>query len=79
MASKATARMGAARYCRWRLTEERAENANSVFHFDVQVSLAKSTHAGIPWLRFIRQRLRQRVHFWSFDGYEIPFRPGEND
>ena len=43
---------------RWRrLTEERAGSAKSVFHFDVQGSVAKSTHAGIPWLRFIRQRL----------------------
>jgi hypothetical protein len=43
-----------------------------VFHFDVQGSVAKSTHAGIPWLRFIRQRLGSRVHFWPFDGWEIP-------
>ena len=33
---------------------------------------AKSTHAGIPWLRFIRQRLGERVHFWPFDGWDIP-------
>src|ERR1700758_933845 len=43
--------------------------AQSVFHFDVQGSVAKSTHAGIPWLRFIRQRLGERVHFWPFDGW----------
>ena len=35
-------------------------------------SVAKSTHAGIPWLRFIRQRLGERVHFWPFDGWDIP-------
>jgi hypothetical protein len=58
---------------RWRrLTEERAGGAKSVFHFDVRGSVAKSTHAGIPWLRFIRQRLGQRVHFWPFDGWDIP-------
>ena len=34
--------------------------------------MAKSTHAGIPWLRFIRQRLGPRVHFWPFDGWDIP-------
>ncbi len=34
--------------------------------------MAKSTHAGIPWLRFIRQRLGSRVHFWPFDGWDIP-------
>jgi hypothetical protein len=33
----------------------------AVFHFDVQGSVAKSTHARIPWLRFIRQRLGLRV------------------
>jgi hypothetical protein len=66
------ARMGNARWRR--LTEERAGGAKSVFHFDVQGSVAKSTHAGIPWLRFIRQRLGQRVHFWPFDGWDIPAR-----
>jgi hypothetical protein len=45
---------------------------NPVFHFDVQGSVAKSTHAGIPWLRFIRQRVGERVHFWPFDGWDIP-------
>jgi len=69
------ARRGAARTgnARWRrLTEERAGGAKSVFHFDVQGAVAKSTHAGIPWLRFIRQRLGPRVHFWPFDGWDIP-------
>lgn len=66
---------GAARSgnARWRrLTEQRAGGAKSVFHFDVQGSAAKSTHAGLPWLRFIRRRLGPRVHFWPFDGWEIP-------
>jgi hypothetical protein len=58
---------------RWRrLTETRAGGAKSVFHFDVQGSVAKSTHAGIPWLRSIRERLGTRVHFWPFDGWDIP-------
>lgn len=58
---------------RWRrLTEERAGGAKSVFHFDVQGSVAKSTHSGIPWLRFIRNRLGPRVHFWPFDGWDVP-------
>ena len=66
---------GAARWgdAHWRrLTEKRAGGAKSVFQFDVQGSVAKSTHAGIPWLRFIRQRLGARVHFWPFDGWNIP-------
>jgi hypothetical protein len=64
------ARMGNSRWRR--LTEERAGGAKSVFHFDVQGSVAKSTHAGIPWLRYIRQRQGKRVHFWPFDGWDIP-------
>ena len=35
-------------------------------------TLAKSTHAGIPWLRFIRRERGDRVHFWPFDGWDIP-------
>jgi hypothetical protein len=34
--------------------------------------VAKSTHAGIPWLWHIRQEVRDRVHFWPFDGWQIP-------
>ncbi len=48
------------------------EESKSVFHFDVQGSVAKSTYTGIPWLRFIRQRLGACVHFWPFDGWDIP-------
>ena len=58
---------------RWkRVTEERARGAKSVFLFDIQGSVAKSTHSGLPWLRFIRQRLGSRVHFWPFDGWTPP-------
>jgi hypothetical protein len=64
------ARMGNPRWRR--LTEERASSAKSVYHFDVQGSVAKSTHAGIPWLRFIRQRRGEQAHFWPFDGWNIP-------
>ena len=64
------ARMGDARWRR--LAEVRAGATKGVFRFDVQGSVAKSTHAGIPWLRFIRQRLGPRVHFWPFDGWDIP-------
>ncbi len=70
VAGNGAARTGNARWRR--LTEEQAGAAKSVFHFDVQGSVAKSTHAGIPWLRFIRRRLGDRVHFWPFDGWEIP-------
>jgi hypothetical protein len=62
---------------RWRrVTEVRAGAAKSVFHFDVQGSVAKSTHAGLPWLRYIRERVPGRVHFWPFDGWTPP--PGRS-
>lgn len=62
---------------RWRrLTELRACTAKSVFHFNVRGSVAKSTHAGIPWLRYIRQHVENRVHFWPFDGWSVP--PGHS-
>ena len=70
VAGNGAARVGGTRWRR--LTEEWAGSAKSVFHFDVQGSVAKSTHAGIPWLRFIRQRLGAHVHFWPFDGWDIP-------
>ncbi|MCL5669908.1 MAG: hypothetical protein M1423_01190 [Acidobacteria bacterium] len=58
---------------RWRrLTEIRAGAAKSVFQFDVQGAVAKSTHAGLPWLRYLRQHVGKRVHFWPFDGWESP-------
>ena len=62
---------------RWRrLCEVRSGRAKSVFHFDVPGSVAKSTHTGLPWLRFIRNTLRDAVHFWPLDGWEIP--PGRS-
>lgn len=67
---KGAERIGSARWRR--LTEERAGSAKSVFHFDVPGSVAKSTHAGIPWLRYLRRHLGERVHFWPFDGWRIP-------
>jgi hypothetical protein len=58
---------------RWRrVTELRARSAKSVFHFDVQGSVAKSTLAGIPWLRYIRQQTKDHVHFWPLDGWSVP-------
>ncbi|HEX8943752.1 MAG TPA: hypothetical protein VF785_11500, partial [Gemmatimonadaceae bacterium] len=35
-------------------------------------SVAKSTHAGLPWLRYLRRELGERVHFWPFDGWDVP-------
>jgi hypothetical protein len=58
---------------RWRrVTDLRARAAKSVFHFDVQGQVAKSTHAGIPWLHYIRQHSKDGVHFWPFEGWSPP-------
>ena len=57
---------------RWRRIAEERASAKSVFHFDVPGSVAKSTHAGIPWLQYIRRNVDDRVHFWPFDGWDIP-------
>lgn len=53
----------------FRLCEQWTSSAKSVFHFDVQGSVAKSSHAGIPWLKRIRDEVGARVHFWPFDGW----------
>jgi len=66
----ATAR---SRNASWRrVTEIRARGAKSVFHFDVQGSVAKSTHSGLPWLRYIDLKAGGRIHFWPFDGWQLP-------
>jgi hypothetical protein len=58
---------------RWRrLTDERSRTAKSVFHFDVQGSVAKSTHSGLPWLRYLRHQLGHKLHCWPFDGWTLP-------
>lgn len=57
---------------RWRRECELRCRAKSVFHFDVQGSVAKSTHAGLPWLRYLRLQQGSRLHCWPFDGWEIP-------
>ena len=57
---------------KWRRMCEERCRGKSVFHFDVQGSVAKSTHAGIPWLRILRRQFGPRLHFWPFDGWDIP-------
>lgn len=55
-----------------RLTERWTSSAKSVFQFDGQGSVGKSTHAGIPWLKWLRDEGGGRVHFWPFDGWTPP-------
>ena len=56
----------------FRLCERWTSSAKSVFQFDVQGSVAKSTHAGIPWLKYIRDAAGAHVHIWPFDGWSPP-------
>ncbi len=57
-----------------RLSEQWTATAKSVFLFDVQGAVAKSTHAGLPWLLWLRDRslAQRRVHFWPYDSFEVP-------
>lgn len=55
-----------------RLCERWTSSAKSVFQFDMQGSVAKSTHAGIPWLRFLREQMGDALFFWPFDGWQPP-------
>lgn len=56
----------------FRLTERWTSSAKSVFQFDVQGSVAKSTHAGIPWLHWLRAEAGDQLHIWPFDGWQVP-------
>ena len=56
----------------WRRLADQRARAKSVFHFDVPGSVAKSTHAGLPWLLHLRERLGEKLHFWPFDGWDPP-------
>ncbi|MDR9427747.1 MAG: hypothetical protein RI538_07305 [Salibaculum sp.] len=54
-----------------RLTDEAVRAAKSVFQFSGHGSVAKATHAGLPWLDHIRGAC-PTVHIWPFDGWTIP-------
>ena len=56
----------------YRMAERWTSSAKSVFQFDIQGSVAKSTHAGIPWVQMLRKEAGDRIHCWPFDGWEIP-------
>lgn len=55
-----------------RLTEQWTATAKSVFGFGVQGEVATSTHAGLPWLLYLRKHCNRPIHFWPFDGWEVP-------
>lgn len=56
---------------RWRRRVEEICRAKSVFHFDVTGEVAKSTHAGLPFLHQIRSTL-PKLHVWPYDGWGVP-------
>ncbi|MCF8032439.1 MAG: alpha/beta hydrolase [Desulfarculaceae bacterium] len=57
---------------RWRRLTEQQCGAKSVFQFNVNGTVAHSTHAGLPWLLHLRKELGRKIHFWPFDGWEVP-------
>jgi hypothetical protein len=56
----------------FRLTEQWTPTAKSVFGFGVNGEVATSTHAGLPWLLYLRKQCKRPIHFWPFDGWDIP-------
>src|ERR1017187_3160796 len=55
-----------------RVTETWTASAQSVFGFGVQGEVATSTHAGLPWLLYLRKQCKRPIHFWPFDGWAVP-------
>jgi hypothetical protein len=46
-------------------------------HLAIHLPINQSdTYAGILWLRYIRQHVKDGVHFWPFDGWNVP--PGRS-
>lgn len=56
----------------FRVTERWTPTAKSVFGFGVNGEVATSTHAGLPWLLYLRKQCKRPIHFWPFDGWENP-------
>jgi hypothetical protein len=54
---------------RWRRICDVRSGGKSVFHFDIPGSVAKATFAGLPWLRFLREKLEGELLCWPFDGW----------
>lgn len=55
-----------------RLTERWTQAAKSVFVFQGAGSVGKASFAGIPWLHFIRKQAGETIHFWPYDGWDLP-------
>jgi len=50
-----------------RLTEKFTSSAKSVFNFQ-GITVAFSTHTGMPWLYELRKQFGDVLHFWPYDG-----------
>ncbi len=55
-----------------RLCECWTSGSKGVFQFDMHGSNAIATHAGIPWLRHVREQAQSLIHVWPFDGWQLP-------
>jgi hypothetical protein len=55
----------------WFRVTDKACKAKSAFDFDVPRQVATATHAGLSFLRDLRQDLPD-IHVWPFDGWTIP-------
>jgi len=55
---------------RFRLTERWTSSTKSIFQFDVSGAVGKSSYAGIPWLKWLRDQAGERLHVWPFDGWD---------
>ncbi len=56
----------------FRVTDTWTSSAKSVFKFGVIGQVGPSSHAGIPWLKYLRDRLGDSVFLWPFDGFTPP-------
>jgi len=56
-----------------RLTEKFTSSAKSVLHLNpTLISVAFSTHAGLPWIYDLRREFSDVVHMWPYDGLQPP-------
>ena len=55
-----------------RLTGRWTAFPRSVFAWELQDSRARATHAGLPWLDYLRRSGGERLHVWPFDGFAVP-------
>lgn len=55
----------------WFRVTDKACKAKSPFDFDVPRQVATATHAGLPFLRSLREDFPD-LHVWPFDGWTVP-------